>query len=900
MPIQSGPPALAPAEKEKRDRLVVEVAAALSEARERLLATNIETENGLVTALRFTGAHDRELKKIYAWASRLASREFPNKPTLALASLGGYGRRQLNLHSDIDLLFLLPSSNSARAEYELRLMLYVLFDLKLDLGYITRTTAETLDVVGMDFDSTTALIESRWLAGDRKLFDSMRGKLKRKLCGERRKWFMNEVINRRDLRHQKHGSSVYMLEPNIKESEGGLRDLHTIAWLAYVAFGDSRLRALAENKIWTAAQLREARKSRAFLLRMRNELHAMEGRRTDALRLPKHVTLAERLGYEADSISLAEEKMLHDYYLAARQVYNVTESAINQIARANSGVLQGVVDRLRRRRISPEVMALGPIAFLDDENADWLRRNPANIFALAALVAENDLRFSERTKERTARAAEKIDEDMRKDPEVRDRFLRILAAPRNVAYTLRVLHEVKALERYLPEWEHLFCLVRSDMYHSYTVDEHHFKCIEALEALRNNLNQEDARIRAAAAGIWRWDLLSLSLLLHDVAKGLGGAHALRGAQMAEKIAFRMNLTDPERSLVRFLVYSHLKLSHVALRRDLLDDNVVREFAREVADPERLRMLYIHTICDMRGVGPNVYNDWRAQLLGILYERAEMVLQGKPLEQPQLPFVLAQLREEMVRALSPEEFSEQDIDNFIDSLPERYVVSTPHAHIMQHFRLTRQLNQQNRVEWELERHPETDRSELLVASYDEPGVFSKICGALASKDINILSAQIYSTSDGFAINVFQVTNDEYHCLPEGFRLDRLKRSLNDALLGKADISELIARTRLRRQPSVQRMQHLPTNITFNNEASATHTVLEIHAHDRTGLLYDVTRVLHQRQLSIDLAFIVTEAYQVLDVLYVTDTEGNKIYSDNEQQSLRQALLKAIEQKTEEKE
>lgn len=890
-PLHSGPPALSDVEKEKRDRLVAESAAALSEARAKLIATNLENENGLVTALRFSGAHDRELKKIYQWASRLAAREYPKKMPLCLIALGGYGRRQLNLFSDIDLLFLLPA-NTERAELELRLMLYVLYDLKLDLGNITRTVEEAIDCVGIDFDSTTALIESRWLAGDRKLFEQMRTKLKRVLGGERRRWFMSEVINRRDLRHQNQGASVYMLEPNLKESEGGLRDLHTVAWLSFVANGDTRLRALTEGKFWTPANLREARKGRSFLLRMRNELHALEGRRVDVMRMQRHAALAERLGYEQDELALGEEKMLRDYYRVARSVYDLTESAVSQIARRNQGVLQGMVDRLRRKKLSPEIMTLGQVAFLHDDHTDYLRRHPKNLFVLAAMVAENNLRFSERTKERMARVVDLIDDDVRQDPEIRDLFFRILNAPQNVAYTLRTLHQVKALEAYMPEWEHLFCLVRSDMYHSYTVDEHHLKTLEAVENLRKNLANEESRVRRAASSIQRWDLLNFSLLLHDVAKGMGGAHAIRGAQIAEKIAFRLNLEEGDRSMLRFLVFSHLKLSHVAQRRDLLDDRVVREFAREVGDLDRLSMLYIHTVCDMRGVGPKAYNDWRAQLLGMLYERAEMVLQGKPLVHMGRPKVLPSLREEMVKTLGELGHTEDEVSDFLDSLPDRYFADVTLEKTMQHFFLTRQLTPQNWVEWQLRQPPDANYTELLVASYDEPGVFSKICGALASKDINILSAQINTTSDGFAVDTFQITNEEYHRLPEGFRVDRLKRNLNEALLGELDIQDLLAKSRAVHHVSAARASHRPSRVDIDNDSSDTHTVLEIHAHDRRGLLYDITRLLYEKKLSIDRALITTEAYRVVDVFYVTDVEGNKIHGTAEQENLVKALLEAM--------
>ncbi|MCX7011280.1 MAG: [protein-PII] uridylyltransferase [Candidatus Sumerlaeota bacterium] len=878
-PALKGPPPLTDAERERRDRLAAEAAAELVKARERLRAENLETENGLVTALRFASAHDHVIKKIHQWAERVAAKEGIRGHSLALVAQGGYGRRQLNLHSDIDILFLLPAADSERAELELRLILYALIDLKFDLGHAARTPDQAVGCVGVDIDSATALIDARLLAGDRGLYEILRRKLSRRLHGEGRRWLIHEALKQREARYEKHGMSVYMLQPNVKEGEGGLRDLHVVSWFAFAAFGDTRLRTLMANKAWTPAELRDAREGRAFLLRLRNELHAMEGRRFDVLRLERQHQLAVRLGYAADELNLPEETMVRDYYLRARIIHDLSEKAIDRLGWMDRGMLSGMVQRFRQRRIHPHLKADGRSVSLDDRSVQWFRRHPRNVFEAAAVVAEQNLEFSPRAKGLMRRAALRIDEAFRASPEARDLFLRILASPRGMASTVRTLHDTKVLEAYLPEWAHLFCLVRSDLYHSYTVDEHHLKCLEASEELRNHPEKEADQIRAVVREARRWDLLNFALLLHDVGKGLGdaGAHALLGAQVAERVGMRIGLSDADRDLLRFLVKSHLKMSHAAQRRDLFDDRVIRDFAREVGDIERLQLLYLHTICDFRGVGLQAYNDWRAQLLVMLYDRAEAALKGRPLVRPERPTILPGLRAGILRRVGEKTPPEQ-VDQFLESLPDRYIATVAPDRAADHFLMSRQLAETNRIEWRLTDVENANYSELRVAAYDVPGTLANICGALASKDINILSAQVCSTTDGFAIDTLQITDAMHNRLPEGFRLDRLKQNLNEVMLGQRSMASLMERSRRPRRPSPHRVEHHPPRAVIDNDSSDGYTIVEIFANDRTGLLYDITRVLHDKSLSIDLALITTASYQVVDVFYVTDVEGNKIHGE----------------------
>ncbi|OPZ22785.1 MAG: Bifunctional uridylyltransferase/uridylyl-removing enzyme [candidate division BRC1 bacterium ADurb.BinA364] len=878
-------------------------AARIQDTRETIARENASIPNGLLSAIRLAGANDRAMKDICAWSLKVSAEMKAAGEPMAMAALGGYGRRQLNLFSDIDIVFLLPSAHPELAELQIRLALYAIFDLRLktEIGYGAKSSEQACEAVGVDLDTTTAFIDCRFLAGNRPLYDRMRERVGKRLRGEKRRWLIKELLGKREERLSRHGSSVYMLEPNIKESAGGLRDLHTISWLSYLLLGDTRLRALHAERIWTASDLRAARESRAFLLWARNELHALEGRRIDQMRRPKQNDLARRLGYENSGGFLAEENFLRDYYKQARDIDDLANKVVGEIQRLDTGLFQGMVLRLRKRRIAPHIEAVGESAFLDDESKDWFKKAPSHIFQMAALLAEKGLRFSERAKSRLRLAVKRYDATYQSDPLNRDYFLRILRAPLGMTRILRQLYETGALTAFLPEWEHLFCLVRSDFYHSYTVDEHHFKCLEEAQKLMARPRDDpDPRVAGAASRIVRWDLVNLALLLHDVGKGLGGAHALRGAQIADRVAMRLKLGEDDRADLRFLVYSHLKMSHVAQRRDLMDDRVILDFAREIGTVDRLRMLFVHTVCDFRGVGPGAYTDWRAQLLGMLYDSAEAALKGRPLAHTEKPQILPALRQATLERLGPEA-DEAAMDAFLLSLPDRYFAEAATAadlrevarRAAKHFELIRKLTEQNRIEWELLDGDSGNYSELLIASHDVPGVFARICGALASKEINILSADVHSTTDGYAIDLLRVTDTGYKRLPAGFRLDRLKRILNDALISGADIDELVAKSRKRAAPLNHLKLHRPTRVDIDAEASDTDTVIDIFALDRTGLLYDIAKTLYERNLTINLAKISTASYQVVDSLYVTDTEGNKIYGASEIESLRKALIQAID-------
>jgi [protein-PII] uridylyltransferase len=463
--------------------------------------------------------------------------------------------------------------------------------------------------------------------------------------------------------------------------------------------------------------------------------------------------------------------------------------------------------------------------------------------------------------------------------------------------------------------------VRIDHYHHYTVDEHTIKTLEMVERLRNQPPARRTTAGAIARQLPRWDLLNLALLLHDVGKGYGRGHALRGGQIAQRVCERMKLPEGDIDMVRFLVLSHLKLSHAAQRRDVTDPEVARQLAEEIGSLDRLRMLYILTICDLMAVSPDAWNDWKEQILAECYLRTADLLGGKGLEERRAEASDRQaVRERVLTALLAETGRsdppaksraalDEELDDFFRDVSDYYLRTSDPRVIARHCLLRRELDEENLLAWRLDNEPPASKddhaaaslaaaprshfSQVTVFAADVPGLFCFICGALAAKGINIWSAQIFSTRDGYAINQFLVTDLDNQPLSEGLRLDRLRKDLNRVIKGEMDIEDLIARHRTRQPRRAPARAVHPTSVVFDDKSSQRYTIIEIRTADRPGLLYRITRALSQCQLDIHRSIIATEAYGVVDVFYVTDMEYNKVYTEADQQKIRRALLAAID-------
>jgi [protein-PII] uridylyltransferase len=865
----------------------------LAAVQEWLKANNARLE-GRLTIARYTKAYDSAIQAAYDYVtSHWEADHGTAPPAIALAALGGYGRRELFLQSDIDLLVIMDNNGKTDEEY-VKSLLHLLIDWRLNLGYATRTVSDCEGRVGIDLDSTTAMTEARLLIGSKALFTRCAEAVKSAVTGKARKWYLRSMLEEWRKRREKFESTVFLLEPNLKECPGGLRDVHTVQWFLFALVGSADMRHLKEHARFDDEEMREYREAIHFVQTVRNELHIASAGKNDHLVFAFQPAIAQALGYQQDAHRSPEEVFMADYYRHARVIARASDRAIRVMSVDNQSIFAGLVGSLRRRRIDKHLMVQDDVLFIDPAFPNYLEEDTARVMPLFERAARWGLCLSEQTIDRLQRISRNLGPAFRLAPANHASFLRILRATSHVAQTIHDMHACGILDKIIPEFERLTCMVRIDHYHHYTVDEHTIKALEMAEKLR----REDPRARTfvgrIAAQIKRWDLLLLALLLHDIGKGYGRGHALRGGQIAQRVGDRLELPEEDVETVRFLVLSHLKLSHAAQRRDLADPSVAHQLAEEIGTLNRLKLLYVHSVCDLMAVSPEAWNDWKAQLLADCYMRTAEVLGEKP-NSPEMPepdleklrrlVTAAILKDEDQAALAagrkPErrakrelETLNDEVETFLRHATDRYVqAATPEA-MAQHAVMLRTLSDTQPLNWMVLPHAGSGLSEIAVVAYDVPGLFQSICGALAAKSINIWSAQIYSTTDGFAINQFQVTDLDNKPLPPGLRLERVHHDLNLVLRGEMTIEKLIEKHRGRTRKRTRPRSPHPSRVIFDNTSSQEYTILEIRTTDRPGLLYRITHALSECQLDIKRAIITTEAYGVVDVFYVTDLEYNK--------------------------
>ena len=551
-----------------------------------------------------------------------------------------------------------------------------------------------------------------------------------------------------------------------------------------------------------------------------------------------------------------------------------------------TSTLQVSSGRLRRKRIEGEFWTRDNRIWVDPREVNTVGRDPDWVMHLFTVCAQRGLLADDFTLSLVEQHLDEIDDAYRRSPLNRDRFFQILRTPRHSVPTLRQMHDCRFLDAYLPEFALVRNLPRIDYYHQFTVDEHLLRSVECATQL---LNPDSAFYRSHAASVarelLRWDLLLFALLLHDVGKGEGRGHVIRGSHMIQRVAERLGVTKKETEILYQLVLNHQRMSFMALRRNPDDPRVPEELANDIGDPELLRMLYVLTCCDLRSVSAESWNDWRGSLLSSLYERSMDFLRGKgeksrrsaPSHRSVTDKVMKEVEGTPPQGAEPNRpLRREDVEEFLRDMPNRYRRSTPPQLVARHVRMKQHLDDQELVVWELEQAPGSSYAILHCASLDTPGLFCNLCGALASRGFNILSAQVYTAKNGVCIDVFQIQDADRQPPSDVSLLERLRVKLNQVLRGERP-GKWKGLLPLRSQPiSAARLDQFPPSVTVSNDDSAeNYTVLEVKAPDRPGLLYDITALLDRHRLNIHLALIATESYQGVDVFYITDPQDHKI-------------------------
>ncbi len=874
-----------PAERaERRRRLRLELLRQhLASNVDFLRAAHLGGASGQQSVQAYAAFMDGFLATLFRLAVDDAKREGAQPTPLVLVALGGYGRGELHPLSDLDLMLIYEGEMNAFVQRATQGLLYALWDLGLQVGHALRSLPDCLAMARTDFPSRTSMQEARYVVGDRRLFNRFRKVLAENVYQKDFAQFLETTLTERDQRYRKFGGSPYMGEPNVKESAGGLRDIHTAMWLASTKFGTRTLRELADKGLITEREQKATDEALTFLWRVRNELHFLSGHKNDVLSRDVQPQIAKNFGYAGDEISLGVEKFMRDYYLHARVIHRVSRRLIAR-CRETLGRRGSVQRKLRQDALADGLIVIADRIHLARPDGRAFREAPARLLTVFWHAHRLGFELGIDVERAIEDALDLIDDGFSRSPEARDLFLAICRTWGRVTQTFREMHELGVLGRYLPEWGALTCLVQYDVYHKFTADQHSLLAVENLEALAPGQSAESEGIAQVLNEVERPDLLMLGMLLHDIGKGKGHGHVAKGIPLIEELTARMALPPEDADKVVFLVAHHLTMSHAAQRRDIDDPKTAEALAEACRTPERLRMLYLLTFADMRAVGPGVMTGWQAQILWDLYCRTYARLTGGQPERPNREAVAERVWEAMRR-----EGSRGAVTAHLAMFPDRYLSATPPQRIAAHLRLVDAL-EEDVVATELFHHQDLGSSELVIATRDVPGLFALIAGTLAAHGINILSAQIHTRADGVAIDTFQVNDPFGEAVTEESRWRKTLEALRRVLRGEQTVEELLE---VRRK--VGRASETvpgPPKITVDNQLSDTHTVVEVKCPDRVGLLYAITHTLSAHGLDIGSARIATEIDQAYDTFYVTDRKGRRVEDSAAMALLREGLEEAL--------
>lgn len=861
----------------------------VTQGRERLRAWHDAGASGVAVVDAWTGAIDRLIEFLFNAATASYRRRYVQlDQRCAVLAQGGYGRGELNPQSDIDLLFLYPHKVTPYVETVNEKVLYTLWDTRLQVGFAVRNVTECVRLAATDLKIKTALVDARYVCGDKPLADDFARALERDIKPRATAKFFREKLNESEQRHHEFGDSVYLLEPQIKEGQGGLRDLHTALWIAKIKFKVSSLRELAVKGVMNATELAEIEQARDFLFRVRNAMHFLTNSHQDQLTFELQEVVAENLGYTAsgDGNLKPVERFLKDYYLQASTVTRFAQAIIDRSV--NPPRPYRLIGRMMARTIRPGVQIVG--GELAVTSSEIFAEDPTELMRVFADAQRHGVPFSSTLADLVRVNAYRLGDEERVDPRVVDAFLAILRWPYRVYETLHEMHKLGVLSRMIPEWEHLRCLVLHDLYHIYTVDEHSLMGVRELERLRNGEYADSAPLLTQVMReVDKVELLFLGIMMHDAGKGLGGGHSEKGAKFALDLAKRLGLNEDDTRELEFLVAKHLVMSHLAQRRDIHDDKLITEFAKLVGTTDTLKRLYLLTYADMRATGPKVWNNWKDMLLGETYLRVtEAFARGFEPEDRQER--IARIRErvlEEARESRPEAVAE--LERFLASMPDAYFLTTPESLMVDHAVLVRRARESG-LATSVVHNPAYEFSEFTVATKDRPGLFAILTGVLAARGMNILAARIATSEDGIALDAFRISHlERREVMLDEDRWQKTRQLLEDVLAGRRDLGEVVAQAEKPGLLDKKRVPRVATEIVVTNDVSDEYTVVDVYTHDRVGLLYRIAKALYAMSLDIHQAKISTNVDQVLDVFYVTEADQQK---STRVEEIRQTLAEAL--------
>ncbi|QPC86306.1 [protein-PII] uridylyltransferase [Mesorhizobium sp. NBSH29] len=850
--------------------------------------------SGAACAQRLSHLMDEVIKALYNFATThvYRSKNPSSAERMAVVAVGGYGRGTLAPGSDIDLLFLLPYKQTPWGEQIIEYMLYMLWDMGLKVGHATRNTDECLRLSRSDMTIRTAVLEARFVRGDKKLFDDLINRFDEEVVKDTGAEYAQAKLAERDERHRRKGESRYRVEPNVKDGKGGLRDLQTLFWIGKYFYRERSVGELVAQGVFTREEFKQFLKAEDFLWAVRCHMHFLTGKPEERLHFDIQREIAERLGYKSHPGLSAVERFMKHYFLVAKDVGDLTRIFCAALEEEQASHVSGF-NRLfstftrRRRKLA------GTSDFIIDNDriniADEgvFERDPVNLVRLFWFADKHGLEYHPDALKLVTRSLKLVERNLRRNKEANRLFMDILTSDRKPELNLRRMNEAGLLGRLILDFGKIVAMMQFNMYHHYTVDEHLLRCIDVLSEIERGDGEKVHPLSHRLIGEVRHqrEVLYVAVLLHDIAKGRPQDHSEAGAKIARRICPHMGLSRTDSEMVAWLVENHLVMSMTAQTRDLNDRKTIEDFADIVQSVERLKLLLILTVCDIRGVGPGVWNGWKGQLLRTLYYETELLLTGGFSEVTRAERITV-AREHLAEALA--DWTEAERKRIVGLHYENYLLTVDLSDQVRHAGFIHDADKAgHRLATMVKMHEFEAVTEITVLAQDHPRLLSVITGACSAAGANIVDAQIFTTSDGRALDTILINREFDRDDDERRRAERVGKLIEEVLSGRTWLPEMIAkRTKPRRGARTFRIK---PRAEIRNTLSNRFSVVEVSGLDRPGLLSEITGALSDLSLDIASAHITTFGEKVVDTFYLTDLTGQKIVSPARLDTIRKALL-----------
>ena len=863
---------------------ILETRQLLADGREKLRQQHAAGSPGIQLGTYLTDLLDTAVLSVHESAIRAEDAVELASERIALVAHGGYGRRDAAPFSDVDLMLLHhPSAISAIPAIARRLV-QDLSDVGLDLGFSVRTTREAYQMAKKDPVIFTSLVESRFLTGSEPLFSKYFDRFRR-WSARSAKSLIKTIENSRLAERRRYGETVYLLEPNVKRSRGGLRDIHLLRWIGFAKYGAADPESLRRMGLLSPQDHGKLRAALNFLLRLRNDLHFHASTSQDVLTRPEQLRLAELYEYSGDEGVLPVERFMQDYFRHTSEVRNIVSHFL--AAAKWDSPLRMTLHNLFGKTFDQDYLVGPTYVSAKQAGQERVKGDLVEVLRLMDLSNRHNKRIDHHLWQ-VIRESMSHTELETISPQAAQQFMTLMSEPARLGKLLRRLHELRVLEKLLPGFAHARCLLQFNEYHKYTVDEHSFRAVERATELMH----DDGILGRVYRKIKQKSTLHLALLIHDIGKGYPEDHSEVGKRHAQKIAQHLQMPAEEADRLEFLVHRHLMLNHLAFRRDNSDESILLEAASQIGSPANLRMLFVLSCADLAAVGPGVLNQWKLEVLSDLYRRIMDTLSGETATgdfDQRLAPQTARLLDEAQELEDGEWLSRQ-----INSLPPAYLRTVSTATILDDLQRLRSLPAQNALAWG--RYlPNQEIAEYWVGAEENiaDGIFHRLAGAITSQGLRILSAEIHSLADSLFLDKFCVHDPDYNGEPPPIRFEQVSRKLVESLHGDLHEPPTFRQVWQGQRDSNSTLTALPTRIRIDNSTSDRFTILDVFAHDRPGLLYAIAKTLHEGRVSVRIAKIGTYLDQVVDVFYVTDGAGQKIESELQLDEIRSRLYHAIE-------